>query len=66
MSTDRSHSRELVRQLRAKALQVKKERSQSEALSGTSGTSRMEGRAKAASRSFPGSSTTQRKDAPGR
>jgi hypothetical protein len=62
MSTDRSHSRELVRQLRAKALQVKKERGQGEVVSGTSGTSRMEGRTTSASRSFAGSSTTQRKD----
>jgi hypothetical protein len=40
MSTDRKHSRELVRQLRAKALQVEKERGQTEGSSGNGGASR--------------------------
>lgn len=62
MSTDRKHSRELVRQLRAKALRVKRERGESDVLSG-SAASRTEGRITSPSRSFVGSSAVQqRKD----
>ncbi len=62
MSTDRKHSRELVRQLRAKALQVKKERGLSEGTSGNGGTSRMEGRGNSSSRSVGASSFATRSE----
>ena len=57
MSTDRQHSRELVRQLRAKALKVKAERSEGEKLGGAAIT-RVEGRT--ISRSASNSTMQQR------